>query len=103
MLLCHRLIGLFIKQVPLSRDIMISFICQQKNRQKQRIPKKIHPLPPVKSKPVTFQILDKILLDHWIHNTLIQLSNHLHCLLLTKRLQVIHGKAAQSPEVHSRS
>ena len=103
MLLCHCLIGLFIKQIPLSRDIMISFIGQQKNRQKQRISKKIHPLPPVKSKPVTFQIFDKIFLDHRIHNTLIQLSNHLHCLFLTERLQVIHSKAAQSPEVHSRS
>ena len=103
MLLCHRLIGLLIKQVPLCRDIMISLISQKKNCQEQRISKKILPLSPVKSKPVVSQIHNKVFLNYRIHNTLIQLSNHLHCLFLTERLQVIHSKAAQSPEVHSRS
>ena len=103
MLLRHRLIGLFVKQVPLSRNIMVSLISQQQNSQEQRISQKVHPLPPVKTKPVTFQILNKILLNHRIHNTLIQLSNHLHCLLLTEWLQIIHSKPAQPPEIHSRS
>ena len=103
MFLCHCIISLLIKRVPLCRNIMISLISQKKNCQEQWISKKILPLSPVKSKPVVSQIHNKVFLNYRIHNTLIQLSNHLHCLFLTERLQVIHSKAAQSPEVHSRS
>ena len=103
MLLCHSLISLLIKQIPFRRNIMIPLISQKHNRQKQRIPKKLCPFLMPETKPVIFQILRKIPLDHRIHNTLIQLFNHLHCLLLTESLQIIHGKTAQPPEIHSRS
>ena len=103
MLLCHSLISLLIKQISFRRNIMIPLISQKHNRQKQRIPKKLCPFLMPETKPVIFQILHKIPLDHRIHNTLIQLFNHLHCLLLTESLQIIHGKTAQPPEIHSRS